>query len=33
MPTDHGFEEIDANLQISLAEPFDFDDPPDDLAA
>ncbi|HET8990422.1 MAG TPA: hypothetical protein VFN59_04910 [Acidimicrobiales bacterium] len=32
-PADHGFEELDENGQISLAGPFDFDDPPDDLAA
>jgi hypothetical protein len=31
-PTDHGFEELDENGQICLAEPFSFDDPPDDLA-
>jgi hypothetical protein len=28
-----GFEELDANGQICLAEPFLFDDPPGDLAA
>lgn len=32
-PPDHGFEELDENGQICLAEPFSFDDPPDDLAA
>ena len=32
-PTDHGFEELDENGQICLAEPFCLDDPPDDLAA
>jgi hypothetical protein len=32
-PTDHGFEELDENGQICLAEPFCFDDPPDDPAA
>ena len=31
-PEDHGFEELDENGEICLAEPFDFDDPPDDLA-
>ena len=33
MPQDYGFEELDANPQICLAEPFLFDDPPGDLAA
>jgi len=28
-----GFEELDEHGQIALAEPFDFDDPPDELAA
>jgi len=32
-PTDHGFEGLDKNGQICLAEPFCFDDPPDGLAA
>lgn len=32
-PPDHGFEELDKNGQICLAEPFCFDDPPNDLAA
>ncbi len=32
-PLDHGFEELDENGQICLAEPFSFDDPPDDLAS
>ena len=32
-PPDHGFEELDENGEICLAEPFCFDDPPDDLAA
>ena len=32
-PADHGFEELDENGQICPAGPFDFDDPPDDLAA
>ena len=32
-PVDHGFEELDENGQICPAGPFDFDDPPDDLAA
>jgi hypothetical protein len=32
-PPDHGFEELDENGQICLAEPFCFDDPPNDLAA
>ena len=30
---DYGFEELDANGQGRLAEPFLFDDPPGDLAA
>jgi len=33
MPENHGFEELDENGQICLAEPLEFDDPPDDLAA
>jgi hypothetical protein len=33
MPVNYGFEELDENGQICLAEPFTFDDPPDDLAA
>jgi hypothetical protein len=32
LPPDHGFEELDANGQMCLSEPFLFDDPPDDLA-
>jgi len=32
VPTDHGFEELDASGQISVAEPFLFDDPSGDLA-
>ena len=32
-PPDHGFEELDENGEICLAELFCFDDPPDDLAA
>ncbi len=32
-PPDHGFEELDENGAICHAEPFCFDDPPDDLAA
>ena len=32
-PADHGFEELDENGQICPVGPFDFDDPPDDLAA
>ena len=31
-PEDYGFEELDENGEIRLAEPFDFDDPPDDPA-
>jgi hypothetical protein len=33
MPPDYGFEELDVNGQICLAEPFLFDDPPGALAA
>jgi hypothetical protein len=33
MPENFGFEELGEHGQIALAEPFDFDDPPDDLAA
>ena len=33
MPENFGFEELDEHGQIALAEPFDFDDPPDELAA
>ena len=33
MPPDYRFEELDANGQTCLAEPFFFDDPPGDLAA
>jgi hypothetical protein len=33
MPENYGFEELDANGQICLADPFLFDDPPGDLAA
>ena len=33
MPENFGFEELDEHGQIALAEPFDFDDPPDVLAA
>ncbi|HUX04025.1 MAG TPA: hypothetical protein VMV53_03860 [Acidimicrobiales bacterium] len=32
-PPDHGFEELDENGEICLAEPFCFDDPPDELVA
>ena len=32
-PPDHGFEELDENGEICLAEPFFFDDPPDELVA
>jgi len=33
MPVNHGFEELDLHGQISLAEPLEFDDPPDEFAA
>lgn len=33
MPENFGFEELDEHGQISLTEPFDFDDPPDELVA
>jgi hypothetical protein len=32
MATNHGFEELDENGEISLTESSFFDDPPDDLA-
>jgi hypothetical protein len=33
MPENFGFEELDEHGQISITEPFDFDDPPDELVA
>lgn len=32
MAKDHGFEELDENGRVSLAEPSFLDRPPDDLA-